>query len=170
MKQSLGMVLCTFTPDTTSNRMTLHKFTQLRTTQNVIPYIITYSWCTYSIQTISNTILTKQVLYFHHVCHTHITSTLVTHCVVCIFRTSLAASIFTSVCSLISNCSVTSIDVVLLLCRVLTNCSSSNKEPWAVFNNLYWYILQWWPMIDMEPQYFVFQIGQLFLSLCNIDY
>lgn len=52
-------------------------------------------------------------------------------------QTSLAVSIMISVCSLVSSCSDTSVDVTLLVCSVLTSWRSSSREPLVSFNNLH---------------------------------
>jgi hypothetical protein len=45
-------------------------------------------------------------------------------------------SMLISVVSLVSSCSVTSVAVILDVCRVFTSCTSSNREPVASFSNL----------------------------------
>lgn len=55
----------------------------------------------------------------------------------CEWQTSLAVSIMISVCSLVSSCSDTSVDVTLLVCNVFTSCKSSSREPLVSFSNLH---------------------------------
>ena len=54
-----------------------------------------------------------------------------------VHRTSLAESIFASVCSEISSCSLTSSDIFLLDCKVLTRASSSRIDPWDMLRSLH---------------------------------
>lgn len=53
-----------------------------------------------------------------------------------ILITSLAASILCSVCSDICSFSDTSWDVIFDVCNVLTNCSSSSREPFVSLRSL----------------------------------
>lgn len=50
--------------------------------------------------------------------------------------TSRAKSVLSSVVSLVSSCSVTSVEVTLEVCSVLTSCTSSSREPVASFSSL----------------------------------